>query len=316
MEPSLLLALVASCSEFLGHRGLPDFFVCRVPVVADWCHGTSVEVFNAKNDSCRLQQWIPWYWDDNLKEDDNAGIDGGVGWICFKWPAFHNLRQGGCNIPSEGKANQRWDVDASKVVSFESSIQRCVFNKMSLDVKDFTNWHFESLKWVVSRIWVGRLFDTWAVRVGPFHGIIVAQNRGPYLFWYAHRSWTEFSMFRGDADRAIDVSRNAIHAPRLSRAQARVKLLPSKSCGLRPTGFDNGSQEERKRWPRLSLVTHEPRQVRKRVKNQKPKLISPFLSPNLKEETWMNCFLGCATDFWWSLAFGDTSTSCFCLDFS
>lgn len=142
-------------------------------------------------------------------------------------------------------------------------------------------WKFEvgcikNLSWPV--VW----YMTWAVRVGPFYGIIVAQNRDPYLFWYAHRSWTEFSMFRGDADIAIDLSRNAIHAPRLSRAQARVNLLPSKSCGLRPTGFDNGSQEERKRWPRLSLVTHEPRQVRKRVKNQKPKLISPFLSPNLE----------------------------------
>ena len=180
MQPSLLLALAASCSEFLGHRGLQDFFVCRVPVGADWCHGTSVEVFNAKNDSCRLQQWIPWYWDDNLKEDDNAGIDGGVGWICFKWPAFHNLRQGGCNIQSEGKANQRWDVDASKVVSFESSIQRCVFNKMSLDVKDFTIGHFESLKWVCIKnlswpvVWYA-VHLCWPI---PYCRIIVAQKWG------------------------------------------------------------------------------------------------------------------------------------------
>lgn len=301
MEPSLLLALVASCSEFLGHRGLPDFFVCRVPVGADWCHGTSVEVFNAKNDSCRLQQWIPWYWDDNLKEDDNAGIDGGVGWICFKWPAFHNLRQGGCNIPSEGKANQRWDVDASNVVSFESSIQRCVFNKMSLDVKDFT---IGTLK-----VWSG-LYQESELAGCLIHDM--GSSCWPILWDYCGATWTEFSMFRGDADRAIDVLRNAIHAPRLSRAQARVKLLPSKSCGLRPTGFDNGSQEERKRWPRLSLVTHEPRQVRKIVKNQKPE---PERYHHFFPRIW-NCFLGCATDFWWSLAFGDTSTSCFCLDLS
>ena len=131
------------------------------------------------------KRWQCWHWwGVELVSSDQ--------FFCFI------LRQGGCNIQSEGKANQRWDVDASKL-SLLGLVSRDVFlDKMSLDVKDFTNWHFESLKWVVSRIWVGRLFDTWAVRVGPFHGIIVAQNRDPYLlFWYAHRSWTEFFHVQG-----------------------------------------------------------------------------------------------------------------------
>ena len=132
---------------------------------------------------------------------------------------------------------------------------------------------------------------------------------------YAHRSWTELSMFRVDADRVLDVSRNAIHAPRLSRAQARVNLLPSKSCGLRPTGFGNGSQEERKRWPRLSLVTNEPREVRKRVKHQKPKLISPFLSPEPERRNMDELFSGVRNRCFWRLAFGDTSTKLFLLGF-
>ena len=74
--------------------------------------------------------WSHDIYIDDLKKD---GVDGGLVDL-FQVTSISQfllffcliLRQGGCNIQSEGKANQRWDVDAS-TLSLLSLVSRDVF---------------------------------------------------------------------------------------------------------------------------------------------------------------------------------------------
>lgn len=197
-----------------------------------------------------------------------------------------------------------------KVVSFESSIQRCVFNKMSLDVKDFT---IGTLK-----VWSG-LYQESELAGCLIHGpFVLAHSMG--LLWRrigipiyfdmlivhgqnspcSGEMQTELLMFREMPSMPLDFP-GPKHGSTCFHQNPVVFARPGLAMGLKKNENDGPvcrlSHMNRDKW------------------EKEWKIRSPSWYHHFFPRIW-NCFLGCATDFWWSLAFGDTSTSCFCLDLS